>query len=113
MNVKELLECWESTAASPMSEEAFSIRLPVEDVARVRALADMYPRRVIDEIISELLSAALNDVESHLPYRKGSKVIGVDEEGDPLYEDIGPTPRYLSLTDKYRSELQQLSKSHH
>ena len=25
----------------------------------------------------------------------------LDEQGDPLYEDIGPTPRYLDLTRRH------------
>jgi hypothetical protein len=33
-------------------------------------------------------------------------VVATDEQGDPLYEDIGPTPRFLALSRKY---LQQLS----
>ena len=37
-----------------------------------------------------------------------------DEQGDPLYEDIGPTPRFLALSRKYLQSLvqQQDSASH-
>jgi hypothetical protein len=34
----------------------------------------------------------------------------VDEMGDPLYEDVGPTPRYLRLTRehlrRFKSQLE-------
>ena len=101
MNVQELLCLWESSAKGELSEEQYCVRLPVEAVARLHALAEIYPRRSINELITDLLSAALEEVESSLPYVRGDTVIGVDEEGDPLYEDVGPTPRYLSLTRKH------------
>lgn len=108
MKVQELLALWERTAKAEFTQEEYTIKLPLEDAAKLQALADMYPRRSIENIIQDLLSAALEDVESSLPYVRGDNVVAVDELGDPLYEDVGPTPRYLSLTQKhieeYRSE---------
>jgi hypothetical protein len=34
--------------------------------------------------------------------------VALDEQGDPLYEDVGPTPRFLALSRKY---LRQFSES--
>ena len=113
MKIEQLLRLWEDAANNKLSTEAYSIRLPLDDVAKLQALAEIYPRRSIDEIISELLSAALHDVEQSLPYIKGENVVAVDEEGDPLYEDVGPTPRYLSLTKKFLSDYQlKLQETH-
>ena len=41
-------------------------------------------------------------------------MVATDEEGNPLYEDIGPTPRFLALSRKYLHELsaQQDSTNH-
>lgn len=64
----------------------------------MRALADLCPRHPIETIIADLLGAALQEVESRLPYQRGEKIIALDEEGDPLYEDTGPTPRFLELS---------------
>ena len=34
-----------------------------------------------------------------------------DEQGDPIYEDVGLTPRFVELTRKNRKKLQaELSK---
>lgn len=111
MKVRELLSLWERTANGDLTDEAFTVRLPVEDAAKIQALAEMYPRRSVSEIITDLLSAALTDLESSLPYVRGENVVAVDEEGDPLYEDVGPTPRYLDLMrkhlGKYRSEYDE------
>jgi hypothetical protein len=41
-----------------------------------------------------------------MPYVAGQKVISTDEQGDPVYEDIGPTPRFIELARKYRKKLE-------
>lgn len=113
MKVSELLCTWEKTAKGRLTEEAFTVRLSVEDAAKVQALAEMYPRRSVSEIITDLLSAALAELESSLPYVRGHNVVAVDEEGDPLYEDIGPTPRYLHLTRKHLVQYQHGTEDAH
>lgn len=112
MNVRDLLSVWEKTAKGEVTEEQFQVRLPVEDAARIRALAEMYPRRNLEEIITDLLAAALSELESSLPYVGGDQIVAMDEEGDPLYEDIGPTPRYLHLVQKYLSQYKQPKEAH-
>jgi predicted DNA-binding protein len=114
MKIQELLKLWEQTAHGEITEEVYSIRLPVESAAKLQALADMYPRRSAPDLITDLLSAALNDVETCLPYIRGENIVSRDEEGDPLYEDIGPTPRYLSLTQKHLDNfMRQSNKDKH
>lgn len=110
MKVNELLRLWEKTASGELTQEMYSIRLPIQDAAKLNALADMYPRRTVTNILTDLLSAALRDVESSLPYVRGSKVVGMDEEGDPLYEDVGPTPRYLDLTKQHLNNFRLREK---
>jgi hypothetical protein len=113
MKIDQLLRLWEDTTNSKLPSETYTIRLPLDDAAKLQALTEIYPRRSIDEIISELLSAALHDVEQSLPYIKGETIVAVDEEGDPLYEDVGPTPRYLSLTKKILNDYQlKLAETH-
>lgn len=113
MKIQELLSLWEKTANGSLTPEEFTIRLPIEDAAKLQALAEMYPRRALADIITDLLSAALRDLESSLPYERGNTVVGTDEEGDPLYEDVGPTPRYLDLTRKHLSKYKQAIKEPH
>jgi hypothetical protein len=107
MNVRDLLSVWEKTAKGKLTTEQFQVRLPVEDAAKIHALAEMYPRRSVEEIITDLLTASLSELESSLPYVRGDNVVALDEEGDPLYEDVGPTPRYLTLTQKHLSRYKQ------
>ncbi len=88
MKVPELLRLWEKTADGKLTDESYSVQLPVRDAAKLHALAELYPRRSMDKIITDLLSAALSDVESGLPYVSGPNIVATDEEGDPLYEDV-------------------------
>ena len=113
MKVQELLALWEQTATGEMTQQKYSVRLPLEDAARLQALAEMYPRRSIENLITDLLTAALDDVESSLPYVRGETVVALDELGDPLYEDVGPTPKYLSLTRKHLDEFLNSPKETH
>jgi hypothetical protein len=113
MKVRELLSMWESSAKGVLTAEQFSVRLPVDDAAKIRALAEMYPHRSIEDIITDLLSAALVELESSLPYQRGERVVALDEEGDPLYEDVGPTPRFLGLIEKHLSKYKQTAKGTH
>ena len=107
MKIQELLQLWETNASGQLTQEEYNIRLPLEDAARLHALAELYPRHSLTEILTDLLSAALNEVEASLPYIRGDKVVAQDEEGDPLYEDIGPTPKYLTLTKKFIEDMEQ------
>jgi len=102
VSFKELLESWRAGAAAPRTAEAYAVRLPVDDAARLRALADMFPGRTPEQLITELLGVALKDVAAAMPYVPGTKVISTDEQGDPLYEDIGLMPRFIELTRKHR-----------
>ena len=104
MRVKNLYGMWNQHETSPLSAEAFTLKLPVDDVARIEALAMMFPHRGTEGIITDLLSAAVTELEERLPYIEGTKVIAHDEEGNPIYEDVGPTPRYLELLQKYKAK---------
>ncbi|WP_369602784.1 type 1 pili tip component [Hahella sp. SMD15-11] len=111
MNIKALAKTWEENASSRLTAREYKLRLPIEDAARVEALAEMYPRRSVEDILSELLTAALDELETSFPYVQGEKVVAVDEMGDPLYEDVGPTPRFLALSKKYAQMLKQELKA--
>ncbi len=101
MKISELMQTWEKNSSGQLTATTYTVRLPAEDAAKIEALSEMYPRRSREDIITDLLTAALSEFESKLPYICGTKVVERDEDDNPLYEDIGPTPRYLQLTKKY------------
>ncbi|BBP05819.1 hypothetical protein TPL01_07260 [Sulfuriferula plumbiphila] len=107
MNITDLMKEWENSASGHLTAKEYRIRLPLHDAAKIAALVEMYPRRNETAIITELLTAALNELERAMPYIQGSKVIARDDQGDPIYEDVGPTPRFIALSRKYRVALEQ------
>jgi hypothetical protein len=86
------------------------VRLPLEDAARLHALAELFPGQTIEEIVTDLLGAGLDEIAAAIPYEPGPKVISRDDQGDPVYEDIGLTPRFVELTRKYKKNLETAGK---
>jgi len=111
LNFKELLDQWADSARPVKTAREYAVRLPLDDAARVHALAELFPGHTEEDIITDLLGAALHEIEAAMPYRPGRKVISQDEQGDPVYEDAGQTPRFLALTRKYKKTLASETRS--
>ena len=105
MTYKKLLASWAQSGSRARTAEIYEVRLPLDDAARIHALAEMYPGRAREEIITDLLSVALQELQAAMPYVRGDKVISTDEQGDPVYEDAGQTPRFIELARKHRKQL--------
>jgi hypothetical protein len=106
VSFKKLLEGWRETAAEVRTTNGYEVRLPLEQAAQLHALAEMFPGRSLEQLITELLGEALRELAAAMPYVAGQKVISRDDQGDPVYEDIGPTPRFMELTRKHRRRLE-------
>lgn len=105
MLFKTLLDSWQQKAVPTLTATEYAVRLPVDDAARIHALGEMFPGISREQIITDLLSAALKELAASMPYVKGTKVISTDEHGDPVYEDAGPTSKFIELTRKNRKKL--------
>jgi len=106
LKFKELLDAWQQGAKASRTATDYAVRLPLDDAARLHALAELFPGRTREQIITDLLSIALQEVAAAIPYIPGPKVISRDDQGDPLYEDVGLTPRLMELTRKHRKRLE-------
>jgi hypothetical protein len=104
VSFKTLLESWRETAAAPRTVMEYAVRLPVDDAAQLQALIEMFPGRTVEQLITDLLGVALQEIATAMPYVAGQKVISTDDQGDPVYEDVGPTPRFMELARKYRKQ---------
>lgn len=107
MKVYDLLKSLQGGAAERRAVREFTVRLPLHDAARLLALAEMYPGRTETQLIGELLSAAIDELEAAFPYVQGSAVVAEDDHGDPIYEDAGLTPRFIALTRKHLRTLER------
>jgi hypothetical protein len=112
MSIKELLESWREHAAAPRTARSWAVHLPLDDAARLAALAEMFPGRSTEQLVTELLGKALQELVAAMPYVAGQRVISTDEQGDPLYEDVGPTPRFMALARRHYTALSRQAASH-
>ncbi|HHS88812.1 MAG TPA: hypothetical protein ENJ26_00410 [Rhodobacteraceae bacterium] len=103
MKVSDLIPNWEKTSGHQSLTSQFTVDLPPYEAARIHALAQMYSDKSPENIIHDLIIAALNELETTMPYVPGYNVISKDETGEPIYDDIGPSPLYRALTKKLLS----------
>jgi len=103
---KPLLDRWKKEAAPVRTAKEYAIRLDLDDASRLYALAALFPGQPLEVIITDLLHAGLDEIAAAMPYERGPKVISRDDHGDPLYEDIGLTPRFVELTRQFKKKLE-------
>jgi hypothetical protein len=106
VSFKTLLDSWRETAAAPRTAMEYSVRLPVDEASQLQALIEMFPGRTPEQLITDLLGIALQEIATAMPYIPGQKVISTDDQGDPVYEDVGPTPRFMELARRNRGKLE-------
>jgi hypothetical protein len=99
----QLLGRWEKRSTDNADLIAATIAIHEPDQIKLQALAELYQLQE-DEITGHLLHQALKALEAAMPYVPGSKVIRI-EEGDDIYEDIGPLPRYIEAQKQLRKKL--------
>jgi hypothetical protein len=107
---KPLLDRWKKDAAPARTAKEYAIRLPLDDASRLHALVELFPGRSVEEIVTDLLHAALDEIAAAMPYEPGPKIISRDDQGDPVYEDAGLTPRFVDLTRKFKKSLEAEAK---
>lgn len=106
MKFKPLLDHWRKDAVPARTAKEYAVRLTTDDAARLHALAELFPGRSIEEIVTDLLHAGLDEIAAAMPYEPGPQVISRDDHGDPVYEDIGLTPRFVALTRRFKKTLE-------
>jgi hypothetical protein len=105
MRIAELIQRWGTQRQSRTSVRPYTVHLPLRDAARVEALRVMYPGRSDSQLMADLISAALDELEVAMPYIPGNRIIAEDDYGDPIYEDLGPTPQFYSLSHEILRKL--------
>ena len=62
MKVTELPQHWESAKEPVERSHDYNLKLPLEDAARIAALAELYPDRSEADILNDMIAAALDDL---------------------------------------------------
>ena len=105
MRIAELIQRWSTEGHARTDVRAYTVHLPLRDAARVEALHMMYPGRSDSQLMADLIRAALDELEVAMPYIPGNRIIAEDDYGDPIYEDLGPTPQFYSLSHEILRRL--------
>lgn len=103
----DLHSVWSAPDNSRVTSRQYSFRLPVHAAAKIEALCEMYPTRNRTQIVADLLSAALIQVEQGFPSIKGKRAGEDQASGETIYEDIGPVARFQKLANKHYMAIEK------
>jgi hypothetical protein len=98
----DLLSSWDAHLIKQHDYVETSISIDKNDAAKLKALATIY-KLPKNKIIAELIHQALSELEEQMPYIPGNKVIR-EEEGEKVFEDIGPMSKYLAEKKRVTNE---------
>jgi len=107
MKIKQLISQWNSLPKVEEDGDEYCLKISKANTASIEAIKELYPGLSSQMIISQLLSMALAAYEEALPYVPGDKIVAEDEMGDPIFEDIGLTPKYQELVKKHAQLINQ------
>ncbi|TBW57874.1 hypothetical protein EZI54_05310 [Marinobacter halodurans] len=69
MKVTDLPAHWEGKKEESERPQSYTLRLPLEDAARIAALAELYPDRTETDILNDMIGAALDDLTRQTPLK--------------------------------------------
>lgn len=105
MKTNHLHEMWGGPDNSRLVSKQFSFRLPVHIAAKLTALGEIYPNKNRTQIVADLLTAALDDLERNLPMSKGEESSGPD--GDTYYKVEGTRRTFHDLANRSYAKLEK------
>ncbi len=107
MQPKDLLAVWAAPDNTRLTTKQHSFRLPVHVAAKIAALCEMYPKKNRTQIVADLLSSALLQVEGAFPKAQGRYIGRHPETHAPFFEDDGPGPRFRALVNKHYGDIER------
>ena len=131
MEPKDLVKVWDAPDHSKLTPKQISIRLPISAAARIEAFCEMFPSKTKTQIITDLITTALDQAVEGLSSKKGKFIAADLHRMDPeyqemisrygdkpadfnevsgVYEDIGQKGRFLRITKKHLRKLEKEAK---
>lgn len=107
MKIKDLVQYWDKHAQGRLTRDTYFMNLGEEHHEELQRLTSLYPMKSPQDLMRDLLSSALDELETSFPYVQGSKVVAYDEDGFEIYEDEGLTPRFVALSQKHIKKLKE------
>ncbi|MBC9070658.1 hypothetical protein IAI53_01640 [Thauera sp. CAU 1555] len=117
MKASNLHEFWASPDNTRLTPKQFSFRLPTHIAAKIAAACEMYPTKNRTQIVSDLLTFAMEEFEKNLPealgpltdnqsdYKYNAEREGIEYE--PVYHLGGARGQFRELANKHFTDIEQ------
>jgi len=118
MKTSHLHDLWASPDNSRLTSKQFSFRLPIHIAAKIAALCEIYPQKNRTQIVADLLTAALDDLEKNLPEALGSPLDPEEQHEQRMaaehfghdYEELyglgGARGQFRNISNRHYRELE-------
>ena len=107
MKASDLVTVWSAADNSRLTAKQFSFRLPVRVAAKLAALEAMYPTKSRTQLVGDLMSAAIADVEKAFLSVPGRSIGRDPDMNEEIFDDVGPFARYQSLAETDHREMER------
>ena len=107
MKASDLVTVWSAPDNSRLTAKQYSFRLPVHVAAKLAALEEMYPTKSRTQLVGDLLSAAIADVERGFPFVQGQLIGRLPDTGVEIFDNLGDGPRYQEAATKHYNEIEK------
>ena len=119
MKAANLHDVWASPDNTRLTPKQYSFRLPIHVAAKIAALCDMYPQKSRTQIIADLLTSALEELEQNMPMAVGYAISDEEEDNErwmadhigetfvPLFHMGGPRAKFRSLANEHFEEMER------
>lgn len=117
MGTKSLHDLWSTLDNNRFTSKQFSFRLPVHIAAKIEALCNMYPQKNKTQIVSDLLTQSLDELEKSLPYSIAKADAGTQKDAEeickqegynfsPIHYLHGPRADFRKISNQYYREYE-------
>lgn len=119
MKASSLHDVWASPDNTRLTPKQYSFRLPIHVAAKIAALCEMYPQKSRTQIIADLLTSALEELELNMPMAAGYPISPEEEHNErwlsnqigedyvPLFHMGGARGQFRQLANKHFEALEQ------
>ena len=105
MNPETLVAFWSAPDNTRLTPKQYTFRLPTHVAAKIHALCDMYPAKNRTQIVADLLSSALVNIDKAMPMHEGQTLSHIDAPED-VVEVWGPRVEFHNLANRYFKEFE-------
>ena len=107
MKASDLVAVWSAPDNSRLTAKQYSFRLPVHIAAKLAALEELYPTRSRTQLVGDLLTAAIAEVEKNLECHAGVPTGHMHPEtGEEMFFMAGQILEYHNAANKHYEAIE-------